>query len=201
VAPGASGPPVKVMLLPLCEPRALHVPSRRTLSRPALLTVTLHDLAEGPVFWTRTEATYPCSQLAGTPTVTENAGGATVVFAGVGDAEVFSGTGECEVALGRAEVRDGVAEGEEDGEDDGERDNEGETEGDGATEDEDGAIGTCGIDGRATFGWTSASAGPTARTATQTTSMTSTAAAALRKMRAGPSGRAECLAGNGPPLR
>jgi len=132
--------------------------------------------------------------------VAAKAAGATVVFAGVGEAEVFSTTGECEVAVGRALVRDGVAEGEEDGDDDGEGDDDRERDKDGETAG-DGAIGTCGIDGRATFGWTSASAGPTARTAIQTTSMTSTAAAALRKMRAGPSERAECLAGKRPPLR
>jgi hypothetical protein len=115
-------------------------------------------------------------------------GGATVVLVGVGLTDVFSGIGEREVAVGRAEERDGLAEGAEDRERAEEGDGEGEA-------DNEGEIGTCGIDGSATLGWTSASAGPTARTATQTTSMTRTAAAALRKIRAGPNGRAECFAG------
>jgi len=95
--------------------------------------------------------------------------------------------------VGRADVRDGVA----DGEADDDEATEGEGEGENADEeaDADGEIGTCGIDGNATRGCRAASAGPTARTATQTTSRTRTAAAALRKTRAGPSGRAECFAG------
>jgi hypothetical protein len=90
--------------------------------------------------------------------------------------------------------RDGDKDFEGEGDDDGEAD--GESDGDGAAEEEDdGAIGTCGIVGSWTFGCSVASAGPTARTAIQTTSRTSTAAAALRTIRAGPSGRAECFAG------
>jgi hypothetical protein len=42
-----------------------------------------------------------------------------------------------------------------------------------------------------------ASAGPTARAATQTTSRTRTAAAPLRMIRAGPAGRWECFGGKG----
>lgn len=77
-------------------------------------------------------------------------------------------------------------------------DGDGERDGDGK---EAGESCTWGIDGRTTDGWRDASAGPTARTAIQTTRRTSTAEAALRTIRAGPSGRAECFAGNGPPLR
>jgi hypothetical protein len=144
------------------------------------------------VFCTRTDATYPWSQLAPTLTDAEktSAGGAGVVgFGFVVVAVVFSGTGVRLVTVGRAEVRDGVADGEAD--DDWGADGEDEDE----EADGDGEIGTCGIDGNATRGCRAASAGPTARTATQTTSRTRTAAAALRKTRAGPSGRAECFAG------
>jgi hypothetical protein len=157
-----------------------------------LLTATLHDLAEVPVFRTRTDATYPCSQLAGTLTVTEK----------TGEAEVFSGTGERDVLVGRADERDGEGDGEAD-----ERRADGVADGDEEEEEAegvsayDGEIGTCGIDGSTTLGCSVASAGPTARTAIQTTSMTSTAAAALRTMRAGPSERAECFAGKRATLR
>ncbi|WP_433375100.1 hypothetical protein ACQPZX_05280 [Actinoplanes sp. CA-142083] len=114
------------------------------------------------------------------------------------------GAGGREVAVGRAEAREGEADlregeadrrdGDAEGEDDADEESEGEGVGDGVAE-KDGEIGTCGIDGSTTLGCTVASAGPTARTAIQTTSRTRTAAAALRKIRAGPSGRAECFAG------
>ncbi|GIM95671.1 hypothetical protein Ato02nite_074640 [Paractinoplanes toevensis] len=163
-------------------------------------TVTDHDCELPLTFLMRTAATYPCSQLAGTLSAAEKTSlrGRVVVGAAAGGlVVVFSGTGVCDD--GRAEVRLGV------GDDDRERERDGDGE---TTEwvgvgvaDVAGASGTCGMDGRATDGWRAASAGPTARTATQTTSMTRTAAAALRTIRAGPRGRAECLAGNGPSLR
>jgi len=109
-----------------------------------------------------------------------SARGAEVVFEGDGEDDR---DGAWLVALGRADERDGEAEGDaEDGEATGGKDGGSESG------DDDGA-------GSTTVGCRAASAGPTARTAIQTTSMTSTAAAALRKIRAGPSGRAVCFAG------
>ena len=99
--------------------------------------------------------------------------GAWVVLVGAG----FERDGEWLVALGRTVERDGDGDGEAD-----KNDSEGEGVGDSET-------------GSTTVGCRAASAGPTARTAIQTVSMTRTAAAALRKIRAGPSGRAVCFAG------
>jgi hypothetical protein len=135
------------------------------------------------LFCSRTEATYPWSQLALTLTV------AAKWARGDGDEEgdgeddrerEREGDGEWLVAVGRADERDGEAEG----------DAEGVGGSDGASESgcDDGV-------GSTTVGCRAASAGPTARTAIQTTSMTRTAAAALRKIRAGPNGRAVCFAG------
>ncbi|XVV13747.1 hypothetical protein ACQP2X_05155 [Actinoplanes sp. CA-131856] len=59
------------------------------------------------------------------------------------------------------------------------------------------ASGTCGMDGSVTDGCRAASAGPTARTAIQTTNRTRIATAKLRTNRAGPNRRTECLEGNG----
>jgi hypothetical protein len=107
-----------------------------------------------------------------------------VVFEGEGDDDREAdrdGDAEWLVALGRAGEREGDAEGD---------DAEGTGEGEGGSDsgDDDGV-------GSKTVGCRAASAGPTARTAIQTTSMTRTAAAALRKIRAGPNGRAVCFAG------
>ena len=90
------------------------------------------------------------------------------------------GDGEWLVALGP--TVDGAGDGDGEGGGGAKTDAEGE----GAGDDEAGST---------TVGSRAASAGPTARTAIQTTSMTRTAAAALRKIRAGPSGRAVCFAG------
>ena len=113
-----------------------------------------------------------------------SARGAEVVFEGEGEDDR---DGAWLVVLGRADERDGEAEG--DGEDgDADRAVTGGNDGGSDSGDADGA-------GSTTVGCRAASAGPTARTAIQTTSMTRTAAAALRKIRAGPSGRAVCFAG------
>ena len=58
---------------------------------------------------------------------------------------------------------------------------------------------TCGIDGSAAVGCRDASAGPTARTATQTTSRTRIATAKVMIIRAVLKGREECFAGNDDP--
>ncbi|WP_030434969.1 hypothetical protein [Actinoplanes subtropicus] len=106
---------------------------------------------------------------------------AGTVRVGVGLDVVEDGFGERLVAVGRAEDREGTADGEGDGDGEG-----GRTDANGEGEGEVGST---------TVGCWAASTGPTARTAIQTTSMTRTAAAALRKIRAGPSGRAVCFAG------
>ncbi|GIF19159.1 hypothetical protein Ate02nite_18890 [Paractinoplanes tereljensis] len=79
-----------------------------------------------PTFFTRTEATYPCSQLAGRLSAAEKTsagggGGAWVVVgaAGGGLVAVFSGTGVCDdrVRLGDGEDdRDGDREADREGE-------------------------------------------------------------------------------------
>jgi hypothetical protein len=191
---------VKTTLLPACVPLAPpHVPSSRRLLRLAWLTVTVHEPVALPVLRSRTDATYPCSQLAPTLTVTaKSALGARVVLVAVGFGVVALsgqcddvGDGEWLVAVGRVEERNGDRAGDAE-------DGVAEVAGGRAAAPEavsDGDSGTCGIDGSATVGCRAASAGPTARTAIQITSMTRTAAAALRKIRAGPSGRAVCFAG------
>jgi len=121
-----------------------------------------------------------------------------VVRTGVGEG---GGAGAVVVTDGDGDADDGEGD---DGERDGEGDDaegtvgeDGSKEGEGGIDDAS-AIGICGIDGRTTVGCRDASAGPTARTATHMTSMTRTAAPALRTIRAGCNGRAECLAGNRP---
>jgi hypothetical protein len=91
------------------------------------------------------------------------------------------------------------AEADGDGEADLDRDRDGEADGgeDGDTLAGGAAMVTRGIDGRTTVGCRLASAGPPARTATQTTRVAIIAAAMPKMRRAGPNGRAECLAGNG----
>jgi hypothetical protein len=159
------------------------------------------------VFCMRAVATYPICQLALTLNVAEAAGaGGLVVFDGTGG--VVTGTEGDEMAgivadrEGRddAEADDASEEGETDGVGDGEEDTDneegGDEEGDETTE---GSTGTCGIDGRTTAGCLDASAGPTARTATQTTSSTRMATAKLITIRAVLKAREECFAGNGRP--
>nr|WP_296076268.1 hypothetical protein [uncultured Actinoplanes sp.] len=94
------------------------------------------------------------------------------------------GEGDADEADGEGDADD------EDEDDDGEGDEEGVTEG---------STGTRGMDGRTTAGCREASAGPTARTATQTTSSTRMATAKLITIRAVLKGREECFAGNGRP--
>src|SRR5690348_17017320 len=101
---------------PLCVPRALpHTPTRCRLLRLAWLTVTVHEPAAAPLFCTRTEATYPWSQLALTLTV------AVKWARGAGEDEADGeedrerereGDGEWLLAAGRADERDGDAEGD-----------------------------------------------------------------------------------------
>jgi hypothetical protein len=86
---------------------------------------------------------------------------------------------------------------------------DGETDVDGSKDSAGGEVGTdglaagwtatCGIDGSATVGCRDASAGPTARTATQTTSRTRIATAKVMTIRAVLKGREECFAGNDDP--
>lgn len=120
---------------------------------------------------------------------------------GVTRGGVEDGAGRAEVADGETDgdgVPDGEADGETDGVTEGDADGEADRDGDGETggETDGDAMTTRGIDGRTTVGWRPASAGPTARTATQTTSTTRTAAVKQKMRRAGPNERM-CLAGNG----
>ncbi|WP_248293762.1 hypothetical protein [Actinoplanes sp. TBRC 11911] len=156
-----------------------------------------------------TRPVYPNCQLPLTliDTVKEGAGGGVVVRWAVGVGLVVGGrvpSGTPVEAARRTKV-DG--EDETDGECETVRDATGDEEtllelgkaGGNDVAEAAGSTATWGIDGSATAGWRDASAGPTARTATQTTKRTRIAMAKLMTIRAVLKGREECFAGNDRP--
>jgi hypothetical protein len=173
-------------LLPCWLPWAFQVPPSRTPDWPLCETVTIQLAAFVPLLTTWTIAPYPLLHAGVTVRVA-----AKEAEAGAAEDRLTCGDGEAECrGDGDAErERDGDTDGEGDG-DDGNNEIVGEGDGDSAA-----ATGTVGVDGRTTVGRAASSLdGPTARTATQTTSATRIVTAARKTRRAGLIGGEECLA-------
>ncbi len=184
-APGASGPPEKVTELPEPPRRAFQAPVTSTPAVAGKVTLTVQSAVVVPSLVTRTPPMKPRSQLA---PVEYWASRTARAGAGAGDDGV---TGVRDGAADEGAAGDGVAEAEREGVADGEAEGDRdaslaaaarETDVDGGTAAREAPTAAAGTTDDVVFGTTIVGVcslvGPTLRTATQATMVTSSVAAA-----------------------